>query len=765
MDSFPSLRIVRISPLVPLVLFVFVFLFKLFVQIRQKRHIRLPRLKVNRSFIAVVILVLLAAGFRIPFLVHNFGLYTSDHAVSALMAKHISEGKLPPVYFYGQLYSGSLSEHFFALLFLLFGYSVFLLKLSTLLFYLAFMAVQFLLIRKIFSFDFAVLVSLFYCLPIGHLVTVSFFNTSPFSLTLLFGALALYMTYLICYKNKPALIPPLGFLMGLSFWTYQISIAFILTSLFILVWKYRFDLKRYIVLFVFALLGSLPFWVHEIQEGLSLAKFLVPGEGKILLGARIQRTLDFIRELFFLKKTPLDSILLVLVFLGFVVLIFLSFKKRSLVPQSLFSVFFVFFLVMYITSDFSDKDVVRYLYPLYFCLPVLLLSIFSFVKARVKYLVIFFLFLSLFLFGNLREQIWSFQITRGTDRMLRGVIQTIKKTGNIYWQGEYWTAYLLTALSEEKTIVDSLTQNRYFPYSLDYYNQGENNNFIFLRRKGSYEAGMAERLVHLLDALDVGYKKKEIGDALLVYDVGSTVFPPVFDLESAVPPRLPDMDLTQIRNSDGHLLLTFKNNEPVEDLHLMAHVEIPDFSSTSLAFSWNKEEIRIKIPFPQKESFKIRCYFDYKGLKIPSTEKEWVYTLPDEKGQKRRQDVVPLSGVGPIVNYKGKTLRICEKEVNLEINKELSGDSQVQLYLYSPFQFHHPYWYGEYCQRVRVAVNKNFLEEFQLEDGANRIDIALRDKCLKEGSNILTLRLKYHMPFAFFKRRKTAALLDRIEIH
>ena len=763
-DNFTSFRKFHISPLIPLVLFALVLLLKLFIRKKQKRLIRLPRFKVNKVIMAIIVLLLLAIAFRIPFLVHNFGLYTSDHAVSALMAKHISEGNLPPIYYYGQLYLGTVSEHFFAGMFLLFGYSAFLLKFSTLLFYLAFIAVQFLLLKEIFPFDFSVLVSLFYCLPIGHLVTVSFFNTAPFALTLLFGALLFYVTYLISYKNRASLIPILGFLIGLSFWTHQIAMAFILTSLIFLVWKLGLQLKKFAALFVFALLGSLPFWIHEIYEGFSLVKFLMPGEGKISLGPRIQRATNFIQELFFLKGTPLDNIFLALVVLGFGIFIFLSFKKRTLVPQSLFSIFFFLFLVLYLASDFSDKDVIRYLYPLYFCLPVLLFSLFSFIRSRVKYAVIFLLFVSLFLFGNLKEQIWGSQITQGTDRLLRKVVTSIEKTGKSYWRGEYWSAYLISALSKEKLIVDSWAQNRYFPYRLDYYNRGENNNFIFLRGRSSYEAKVAERLISLLDTLDIGYKTQEIGDSLLVYDVESTVFPPVFDLKASIPSQLPNFELTGIRNSQGYLFLAFQNHRKIEGLHLRAHVKIPDYSTAFLDFSWNTEEIGIKIPFPDKESFKIQYSLDYIGLKIPSSEKEIFYSSPEDEVRMRRDPIVTLSGIGPIINFEGKMLRICKKEVKFEINRGLNDGTRVHLYLYSPFQFDHPYWYGEYSQKVRVEMNGIFIKEYEMEDGANHIEIFLEDIQLKERANILTLQFDYHMPFDFSLRWKTAALLEKIEI-
>ncbi len=703
-------------------------------------------------------------GFRVPFLVHNFGLYTSDHAVSALMAKHISSGEIPPIYYYGQFYSGSVSEHFFALMIFIFGYSVFLVKFSTLLFYLAFIVVQFLLLKEIFSFEFSFFVSLFYCLPIGHLISVSFFNTAPLSLILLLGSLLLYFTYLIAYKNRTVFIPILGFLMGLSFWTHQISMAFILTVLILFVWRFHLNIKKYVTLFIFALLGSLPFWIHEILGGFALVKFLLPGGDKILMGDRIQRAIHFFQGLLFLKETPLSYVFLFFIGLGFVAFIYLSFKKRTLVAQSLFSIFFFLFLLIYLFSDFSDIDVIRYLYPLYFCLPVLLLSIFSFIKSRLKYPIIILLFISFFSFGNLKEQIEDMEKTKIADRQLREVITSIEKTGELYWRGEYWSAYLITALSKEKIIVDSWSQNRYFPYRLDYFNRGENNNFLFLRGGDSNEAKVADRLIHLLNTLEIGYKSREIGEALLIYDIKSTVFPPVLDLKSSVPSQLPDFELTNIENSNDYLNLTFKNKKLLKGQHLRAQVEIPDYASAYRAFSWNTEEIEIKIPFPDRESFKIRYYLKYIGLNIPSTEKESVYSLPEDEANMRRKDIVYLSGIGPTINLEGKNFRICEKEVRFKINKDLNKGTRVHLYLYSPFEFNHPFWYGEYYQEASVAINDFLLKEYKMVDGENFIDIVLDNTHLKQGSNILTLKFKYHMPFPFSLRWKTAALLDRIEI-
>ena len=760
--NFPFLDRFRISPLLPLSLLSAGLFYKFWGARRKERRSGLSRIRIQKSHIAVILLLLLAVVLRIPFLSHGFGLMTSDHAIPSLMGKHISEGNLPPVYYYGQFYMGSLSEHFFALVFLLFGYSVFALKLSTLLFFLAFIAVQFVFMEEVFGFDFSFFVCLFYCLPLGHLITVSFDNTSAYSLVLFLGSLLLYLSYRVTYKDKDSLISIVGFLMGLSFWTHQISIVFIVTSFAVLAVKFRLRIKKYAALAVYATIGCLPVVVLEILEGFPLLRFLSPQGSKIFLAERMERAAGFIVSLLSLKETPLNFFFLILLALGLGVPFYFAFKTKKIPPQGIFSFFFVIFLFIYVFSDFSDIKVIRYLYPLYFCLPVLLLSFSLFIKAKIKFAFVFGLIAFIFFFNNFKEQREEYRLVKGTDQYLRRVVDKMEETGKKYWRGEYWSAYLLSALSAERIVVDSSTQNRYFPYRLDYFNQGENNNFVFLRGEG-YEANVSQRLVEVLDAVGLGYRKIEIGDSRLIFDVEDTVFPP--GLKSPPPPILPSYVLKGLDSSSGFLRLDFQNKEPVQGFHLRTHVEIPSFSAVARAVSWEREEFELAIPFPDRESFQVRVYFDYNGLRFPASEKVFSYSPQEGEFDKRSgQAVVRLLGFGPVVSFEGKKLFLCEKEARLEVNRKLEEGSRLKLYLYSPFRFYHFFWYGDHSQEVRIEIDGVVLAEKKLNDGENCIEIELEDGREFDNPCVISLKFKYHMPFDFAVRWKTAALFDRIEI-
>lgn len=181
-----------------------------------------------------------------PFLIHYTGWIDSDDAVMALMGKHIADGKVPPVSFYGQHRLGSLLAHGFALLTLLFGFSLPILRICALLFFLGFLVVQFSLLKKIFSAEFATWAYLFLSLPLGDLMKISLDLAAGFSLMLFLGSLIIYLTYLVYYSRRDDLLPYLAFTMGLAFWSHQMTIPFSALAAFFIFLRHKFRVKAYI---------------------------------------------------------------------------------------------------------------------------------------------------------------------------------------------------------------------------------------------------------------------------------------------------------------------------------------------------------------------------------------------------------------------------------------------------------------------------------------------------------------------------------------
>lgn len=97
-----------------------------------------------------LLLIMLAAIYRLVLLARGWPALDSDEAVIGLMARHILHGERP-TFFWGQNYMGPFEAYFAALLFALFGSSTFVLGLSALLLTLGFLAMVYWLGRAAYG--------------------------------------------------------------------------------------------------------------------------------------------------------------------------------------------------------------------------------------------------------------------------------------------------------------------------------------------------------------------------------------------------------------------------------------------------------------------------------------------------------------------------------------------------------------------------------------------------------------------------------------
>jgi hypothetical protein len=766
-DNFPPLRGLGLSYWIAFLPLLAVTGLRLFLVFRKKWR-RTGRIswQISRETAALIALLLATVIFRIPYLAHSSGMITSDDAIPALMGKHIAEGKVPPICFYGQLYMGSLSSHFFAFVFKIFGYSILALKSATLVIFLGFVVVQFLLLREVFSFYFALAVTFFYSLPFPQLVTAGLDNTSAYPLVLLLGSTILYLAHLVSFKGRENLLPALGFVAGLAFWTHQVTAAFILTSFLILLLKGKLKIKSWALLLYSVLLGFLPQLLAEVFNRFPLFSFLTSEKGAISW-EKIRLSLNYMVSLVAESSHPSKYLFLVFAFAGFLFLIARSVKVKTFLPETSFSLLFLAFYVLYILSYFSARPVVRYLYPLYVCLPALILAAFLPLRSKWRNFLLPGLVVALFLIFNLSGSLGQAERTADRDSRIKRTAAAMEKTGCRYWLADYWTAYLFTAVSAERLIVDSYSINRYPAYSLAYWNGADADAYIFLFRDDRMEKAYYSNFTLWQETLGLRFKKREIGACRLFSDLKPRLHPRALLL---VPPSsLPRLELKASEAVNGYLQLIFRQQEALgaaaeTDFRLAA--EIPGFSSAEQTFSTSDEEIRVALPFPQEKSFRVRYHLDYRGVVIPSSVGELDYTLPDGAVAKRAAPVVFLRGIGPEVEHQRKKRRICEKEVSLEVNRPAGQlrDLNIRLSLYSPFQFSSWRWYGRYAQSVIVEVNGHSFGERVLKDGDNIIDLSIPAHFLKESGNVINLKFRYHLWFFAYPFWRVAAFLDRIDL-
>jgi len=759
-DNFAPLRSLPVHYLFALVPWVGLTFWRLFPRIRRFRF-SLPR-RLSKETVALLALLLLAILLRLPYLASPSGLMTSDDAVPALMGKHIAQGQTPPVCYYGQLYMGSLSSHYYALAFRLFGYSIFVLKCATLLIYLVFMIVQFYFLKEVFSFSLALAVAFFYSLPINPLVHAGLDNTSAFALVLLLGSLLLYFAYLVGFCSREKWIPLLGLTMGLSFWTHQITTALILTSLLIVVAKVGWDIRKYAVLAYWAFLGFLPQFLVEVFFGFKLVPFLMHGK-RVANGDKIRTALDFMGALLTPSRHPARFVFLAFVLAGFVAILARAWKRKAARPQTVFCLFPLIFVLLYILSDFSNKGVIRYMYPLYVGLPVLLLAGFHYLKPKLRTISSLALISLLFLAFNLKDSLRLMDAAKERHQRTERVVSAVEATGRRYWMAEYWTAYLLTAVSAERLIVDSYTIERYLPYSLSYWNSTDRDNYIFLFRNEPEERANYSLFLRWKETMGFRVETKEVSDCRLVYGIEPRIFRRILFMEP--PSAIPRLELEQVEPEGGYLRLLFRNKAPgTIDLGFWLTVEIPGFSGRKDWFSLKQPEVRVTIPCPDKDTFLIRHYIDYIGIKILPTEQEVRYSLPEDAVRERGEPVVYLWGIRPEVPRQKQDRMICEQESSFEIQSSTASKRHLRLILDSPFEFRSWRWYGKYTQAIGINFNGNALADRRLEDGHNIFDIAVPPEILRPGANIVNLKFRYQRWFSSRPLWPKVAFLEKVEL-
>jgi len=759
--NFPLLRTIPVTPAVPFAGLAITTAIRAFLKFRSS-PVKL-KFKFNKDWGIIALILLLSTAVHIPFLVHNYGLMDSDEAIPALQGKHIAEGKLPTIFYYSARFQGSLPQHYYALLFKVFGYSIFLVKLAAYLAFAAFLIIQFLLLKNIFSREFAAVVSLFYVFPFHNLILSSFDVGSGFAVVFLLGSLIFTLTYKIYDQGKDHLLQTLGFLMGLAFWTHQISIVFILTSAVFLLLRYKLRVKRYLTLALFFAVGLLPVLISEIYWNFPLIRWLFGGESAgVLSRAKMTRAAKLLLELFSSGPAFANAVYLIVLFLGIIVLIFQSVKKAGFRISGLFAVYFLAFIAVYLLSDFSNLEIIRYLYILYVALPVLFAAAFLWVKPKaLRYALTGLLFVLTFFGSSAKASYAYFQSVKERHRDIKAVTAAMAATGEHYWKGHYWISYLINAVSKERFNVASTTVERYYYYALMYDTEGIHTNRVFLRDTPQQDR-QAQEFVDMLGRLGKKFGTQTIGQWFLVYGINGYVFQKNIFFP---PDDVPNVMLDRVEAARSCLVFLFAAKNPLLTGGFRLHVEIPGYCS-SFAPIGPGERFLIRIPYPPERRVHLKYFLDFQGLYLDPTLREVDYDLPAAPAALNREAVELLAGFGPRESFSGKKWPSLEREVRFQVNKSLGETSKITLELFSPFYFSaDPFWHGDFVQEADIFVNDQFDKKARLGDGHNSLTIDCRFPPFKNGANIITLKFKYAIVLSIEKDHwKTAAYLEGLKI-
>lgn len=232
--------------------------------------------KLNSHIFDILFLALLASVPRLLLLFSSQAGIESDEAIVGLMAKHISEGKGIPIFYYGQPYMGSLEAIFASLSFLLFDISNYSLKLVPFLFSLSHVALVYLLGLRLSSRLTGFISGLYVALGPSPLIIWSLKARGGFIETIVLGSLSLLLSARILSERRTLIrnFAFLGLVLGLGWWTNNQIIFFIAPigiSLIYFFLKERtysiIEIGRiFLVGMASFILGGLPFWIYNLKE-------------------------------------------------------------------------------------------------------------------------------------------------------------------------------------------------------------------------------------------------------------------------------------------------------------------------------------------------------------------------------------------------------------------------------------------------------------------------------------------------------------------
>lgn len=249
---------------------------------------------------ALALRILLARGY--------WPLPNSDEATMGLMAMHIQHGEWP-IFFYGQHYMGVLEAYAAAPFFSMFGVSVFTLRLSLTLLFMLFLVTMYLLVRTLYTRNFALFALLLLSLGSNAVLSRELSAIGGYVETLLFATLSFLLAAWLALTSDSrgrhawlwrfAGYGAWGLVIGLGVWCDELILPFALCSgLILLLFCWR-ELARGAVLplLLFFLLGAAPLIVYNLhaapgQDSWSVLMALQGHEPLSKLGDQAGNTLE-----------------------------------------------------------------------------------------------------------------------------------------------------------------------------------------------------------------------------------------------------------------------------------------------------------------------------------------------------------------------------------------------------------------------------------------------------------------------------------------
>jgi len=224
-------------------------------------------------------ILILAGGLKAWLTFSGIVPFNADEAIVALMARHILQGEAP-IFFYGQAYMGSLDAWLVAAGFALADEQVWVIRLIQGLLYLGVILTTVLLGNAAFK-DRRIgwLAGLLVAIPTVNVSLYTTVSWGGYVETLLIGNLMLLAGLRLANRLTNTLIIPgwqwflFGFLCGLGFWIFGLSLVYSLPMGLILAWLLIRNRQGGgiwlpgLYVLVGASIGATPWWIYAFQNG------------------------------------------------------------------------------------------------------------------------------------------------------------------------------------------------------------------------------------------------------------------------------------------------------------------------------------------------------------------------------------------------------------------------------------------------------------------------------------------------------------------
>lgn len=238
---------------------------------------RLKKVKLSLHTKYAIVIIALAMLLRIVLTALGWPTTNSDESTMGLMALHIASLKDFPIFMWGQLYMGAFEAYLGAVLFHLFGVSVFTLRLGTMLEFALFLVSMYLLASLLYTKKLALVTLLLLSIGSVMMIFTELMAHGGYPEVLCFGTLAFLLAFWLAFSSDQYLSPRgqwrrmlafgcWGLVVALGFWSDYIFLSIILLSGLLLVlfcWRELLLRGAILPLFLGLFIGAFPLIIYN----------------------------------------------------------------------------------------------------------------------------------------------------------------------------------------------------------------------------------------------------------------------------------------------------------------------------------------------------------------------------------------------------------------------------------------------------------------------------------------------------------------------